>query len=82
MARTATDVLLDYLERLNLRYPKGRELDDVIRNAIHQVLAELPQAWRPNLPHCRTVKEVRRALPKALPGSWNWYVDAQREVDK
>jgi hypothetical protein len=24
----------------------------------------------------------RRALPKALAASWNWYVDAQHEVDK
>jgi hypothetical protein len=94
MARTVTGVLLDYLERLNMRYPKGRELDDVTRNAIHQVLAELPQAWRPSLTHSRTVQEAldqvfdlkceirRRALPNALPASWNWYGDAQHEVDK
>ena len=80
MARTVTDVLLDYLERLNMRYPKGREPDHVTRNRIHQVLAELPQAWRPNLTHSRTVQEAldqvfdlkceirRRALPKRAPG--------------
>jgi hypothetical protein len=81
MARTVTDVLLDYL-------------DDVTRNTIHQVLAELPRAWRPSLTHSRTVQEAldqvfdlkceirRLALPNALPASWNWYVDAQHEVDK
>ena len=81
MARTVTDLLLDYL-------------DDVTRNAIHQVLAELPQAWRPSLTHSRTVQEAldqvfdlkceirRLALPNVLPASWNWYGDAQHEVDK
>ncbi len=87
--RLLTDVLLDHLEHLNMRYPKGRELDRVTRDAIQLVLAELPEAWRPSWPHCGTVQEAldqmfelkgeikRRALPGGLPVDWNWGEDAQ-----
>lgn len=91
-ARVLTDTLLDYLERLNVRYPRGRELDELSRDAIQQVLAELPEAWRPSFPHCRTVQEAldqvfdlkgeirRRALPGSLPASWDWDGDAQQKA--
>lgn len=89
--RLRTDVLLDYLERLNMQYPKGRELDRVARKAIEEVLAELPEAWRPDFPDCRTVQEAldhvfelksevrRRALPDGLPASWDWDADAEHQ---
>ncbi|PZR95074.1 MAG: hypothetical protein DLM67_11610 [Candidatus Nephthysia bennettiae] len=87
--RLLTDLLLEHLERLNMRHARGRELDEVTRDAIQLVLAELPEAWRPGWPPCGTVQEAldqmfelkgeikRRALPEGLPVGWNWGEDAQ-----
>lgn len=56
--RTLTDVLLDILERLNMRYPQGRKLDAATKQAIRDVLAELPDSLRDSFPECATVQEA------------------------
>ena len=82
--RKLTDLLLDYLERLNMRYPQGRGLDESTSRAIREVLAELPDPLRTSFPDCGTVqealdgvfelkKELRRQLiPGAVPALCNW----------
>jgi hypothetical protein len=82
--RKLTDVLLDYLERLNMRYPQGRQIDEPTRRAIQEVLAELPDPLRKSFADCGTVqqavdgvfelkKELRRQLiPGAVPALCNW----------
>jgi DNA polymerase-1 len=56
--RKLTDLLLDYLERLNMRYPEGRRLDATTTKAIEDVLAELPEPSRKSFPVCHTVQEA------------------------
>lgn len=82
--RKLTDLLLDYLERLNMRYPQGRRLDATATKAIQDVLAELPDPLRTSFPDCGTVqealdgvfelkKELRRQLiPDAIPALCSW----------
>ena len=82
--RKLTDLLLDYLERLNMRFPQGRRLDETTTKAIEEVLAELPDPLRNCFPECTTVqealdgvfelkKEIRRQLiPDAVPALCNW----------
>jgi len=82
--RKLTDLLLDYLERLNMRYPQGRELDDSANRTIQDVLAVLPDPLRSSFPECTTVqqaldgvfelkKELRRQLvPDAVPALCSW----------
>ena len=82
--RDLTDLLLDYLERLNMRYPEGRRLDATVGRAIQDVLAELPDPLRDSFPECDTVQEAldsvfdlkkelrRQFIPDALPALCNW----------
>jgi hypothetical protein len=82
--RKLTDLLLDYLERLNMRYPRGRRLDESTNKAIHEALAELPDPLRSAFPDCETVqealdgvfelkKELRRQLvPGGIPALCSW----------
>jgi hypothetical protein len=81
--RSLTDGLLDYLERLNMQHPQGRELDDSTRNAIRGVLAEVPGPSQRRFPECRTVQEAldgvfelkgelrRQALPDEVLLRWD-----------
>jgi hypothetical protein len=82
--RTLTDLLLDYLERQNMRYPQGRKLDAAASQTIREVLAELPDPLRQGFPDCQTVqealdgvfelkKELRRQLvPETVPTLCAW----------
>jgi hypothetical protein len=82
--RHLTDVLLDYLEGLNMRYPEGRDLDETALQAIAGVVGELPREWQLTLPDCETVQEAldqvfelkeeikRRVMPEGYPAGWDW----------
>jgi hypothetical protein len=82
--RARTDLLLDYLERMNMRYPQGRKLDRRARQTIQRVLAELPEPARASFPSCGTVQEAldavfelkkelrRQLLPDVLPALCSW----------
>jgi hypothetical protein len=82
--RTLTDILLDYLERLNMRYPQGRKLDAATNQAIRDVLAELPDPLRNSFRECATVQEAldgvfelktelrRQLVPDVIPSLCHW----------
>jgi hypothetical protein len=82
--RTLTDLLLDHLERLNMRYPQGRKLDAATSQAIKDVLDELPDSLRSSFRECGTVQEAldgvfdlktelrRQLLPDVIPSLCHW----------
>jgi len=89
--RTLTDLLLDHLERQNMRHPQGHRLDPATIQAIQDILAELPDPLRQCFPQCETVqqaldsvfelkKELRRQLvPETVPALCAWEPGEDRE---
>ena len=69
--RKLTDLLLDYLERLNMRFPQGRRLDETTTKAIEEVLAELPD---PQLVQTVIAVPMNTTYWTNWPSAQNYYI--------